>query len=485
MPRSFWDLNEAHKCVLEGDSLVNKMRKPELARALSALAWFVRTIPNAPELLLEVRALAGQVTDGLDKPGTDEYVDHPWRALMGQKGLTPFSYTTAIKQAGVPQAPPPLPGHVPAWSYVLDPGAGRPVGGAGADDDAGREAVPAGAEGDLNTRTVSQEAPQQREEEEEDIFSNLGTLSGGGGGGDDDDGGGQVSAPVAHDDHVRVGVVDETVLATGNVRAPAATDPLVDAGSTLGRDGAGQSQVQAGAQVQGPADNNKRRLCKSVWRDDVCRDSACARAHPPRCGDPRCYPTRRQGCQHWHRMGGTQKQSSRGPSQRQQHQQHRPQLQQLQQQQQRQGNGLRAVPGRAGRQQAQGKQDGQLRQVPRRQRQQQQQQQQQWQQQQQQQQQQQGQGRQLQQRQFPSFQLQPQPRQQQQGQGWQLQQRQVPSYRDVAALGTSHSHSTPLGAGGGGSPVNVGFAPVLPDRDVLSTVVATVMAVLAGGRQHF
>ena len=294
-----------------------------------------------------------------------------------------------------------------------------------------------------------------------------------------DDSGGKVSTPLANDDHERVGVVDDSVK-TGNVRSPAATDPLVAVGSTVGRNGAGQSQVQAGAQVQDPAVPNKKKLCKTVWRDAICRDRDCDRAHPPRCGDPRCYPLRRPTCQHWHRMGGLQQQSSQPSSQQ-------PRQRQLQQQQQ--GNGHGAGPGRAGWHQARGKLDGQRRQGPRRQHQQGQgrqllqrrfptqgrQQQQPPQGQQQPQQRQQGQGRQLQQRQVPSYQLLLQQQQQQQGQGRQLQQRQFPSYRDVAALGTPHSHSAPS---------NVGFAPAQPDRDMLSTVVATVMAVLAG-RQHF
>ncbi len=327
--RSFWDLNEALKCIQEGETHVNKLRKPEAVRALSAIAWFVRSIPGAPELLQEVRALAGRVTDGLDNPGSADYVDHPWRALMAQKGLTPYSYTAHLKQSGVPQAPPPLPGHAPAWSYV--PGAGP---------DAARAAS----------------RSQEEQEGEDSIFSGLGTLTGlDKGAADDgegsvaggDNGGGQVSAPTANDDHVRVEVVDDSVLGTGNVRTPAATDPLVVVGSTVGRIGADQSQVQAGAQVQDPAGNpnTKRKLCKSVWRDDVCRDKECDRAHPPRCGDPRCFPMRRANCQHWHRLGGTQRQQR---VQQQQQQQQRKQLQQPQ------GNGSGANPGRAGQQQAQG-----------------------------------------------------------------------------------------------------------------------------------
>ncbi len=67
-----------------------------------------------------------------------------------------------------------------------------------------------------------------------------------------------VSTP-ANDDLAPVGVVDNPDHTLrkgddgdGNVRAPAVTDPLVDDGSTVGRTGAGQSQDQAGTQVQAP-----------------------------------------------------------------------------------------------------------------------------------------------------------------------------------------------------------------------------------------
>ena len=400
---------------------------------MTALAWFVRSIPAAPELLQEVRALAGRVTDGLDKPGSADYVDHPWRALMAQKGLTPYSYTAHLKQSGVPQAPPPLPGHAPAWSYV--PGGGPDAARAGSTEEQGGE---------------------------DSFFSGIGTLTGpdgyGGGGvdGGGDDGGGQVSAPVANDDdHVRVGVVDDSVHGSGNVRTPAATDPLLDAGSTVGRAGADQSQVQAGAQVQGPAGSQsiRRKLCKSVWRDDVCRDRECDRAHPPRCGDPRCFPRRRSSCQHWHWMGGGQRQ------QQSQHQQQR------QQPQHPQGNGSSAGPGRAGKRQPQGQQQRRPQQRrPQQQR-----------------------PRQVQQggqRQWRQL------RQQQQSQlGQQQQQRQQqqqPSYRDVAARGTSFPPSGGnYGGASRGSPANVGFGPAPHDQATLSTVVAAVMAVLSGRGQLF
>ncbi len=456
--RSFWDLNEALKCIQEGESHVNKLRKPEAVRALAAMAWFVRSIPGAPELLQEVRALAGRVTDGLDKPGTADYVDHPWRALMAQKGLTPYSYTLHLKQSGVPQAPPPLPGHAPAWSYV--PGAGQ-------------DAIASSGE----------------QEEEDSIFSGLGTLTGPGGDGSGggcsvgggDDGGGQVSAPIAHDDHERVGVVDDSVQATGNVRAPAATDPLVDAGSTVGRNGAGQSQDQAGAQVQGPgAAANKKKLCKSVWRDDVCRVKECDRAHPPRCGDPGCFPMRRPSCQHWHRLGeALRQQQPQQQHQQQRQQQQRGSGQQLQQLQQHQGNGSSAGPGRAGRQQAQGRQrDRRPRQGRQGQQQQQQQRQQHsqrvrrggWQQRGSQQQQQQPQKQRQQQRQQPLGGMQQRrPHQWQQ----QQQQQQGPTYRDVAARGATGSVWS--GVRDGGS-----VRAQLPSG-LVDAVVAAVMAVVADG----
>ncbi len=464
---SFWDLNEALKCIQEGESHINKLRKPEAVRALTAMAWFVRSIPGAPELLQEVRALAGRVTDGLDKPGTADYVDHPWRALMAQKGLTPYSYTTHLKQAGIPQAPPPLPGHAPAWSYVPDaglvagPGAGPGVIQAAAGtlgEQVGDDSIFSG----LGTLTaIGGEGKGAGGEEEEDDV--------GGGDDDDDDSEGKVTTPLLNDDHERVGVVDDSAR-TGNVRPPAETDPLVADGSTVGRKDAGQSQVQAGAQVQDPAGSIKRKLCKSVWRDDVCRDRDCSRAHPPRCGDPRCFPIRRTGCQHWHRIGGDQRQQ-RQRQQQQQQQHHRPQ-QQRQLPQKPQGNGSSAGPGRAGRRQGQGGQPAVQHQRgprPHQGRQQQQQH-----------------PRQVQQggqRQGQLQQRQGQRQQRQhQSQSGQHQHQHQPSYRDVAASGTSLSLSPINGSFGN---ANVGFAPVQHDQAMLNTVVATVMAVLAGRNHHF
>ncbi len=167
-------------------------------------------------------------------------------------------------------------------------------------------------------------------------------------GGGGDDGGREVSAPKANDDPALVDDVDDPC--TGNVRAPAVTDPLL-AGGTVGR-AADQSQAQAGSQVRGQGQAQadlRKKLCKTVWRDDVCKDWTCDRAHPPRCGNPLCYPTRRKDCQHWHRIAGKLQQHSGQPSQQQQQQR-----QQRQRQQHQQGNGLRAGPGRAGHQQAQG-----------------------------------------------------------------------------------------------------------------------------------
>ncbi len=352
--RSFWDLNEAYRCVQEGDSLINKMRKPELARALSALAWCVRTIPNAPELLLEVRALAGRVTDGLDKPGTDEYVDHPWRALMGQKGLTPFSYTASIKQAGVPQAPPPLPGHAPAWSYVLSSGAGAaevvgpPVGGTGAAARRGAASASGGEE--PNTQAASQKAPQQ--EEEEDIFSNLGTLtppgaaSGGGDGVGGGDGGGDGDGGDGGDDgdgrgHIPEGQVsDHSSRSINSLAAPPkqlAKAGVVGVGGLVddGTSGSGVAHVGGAGGVNadgkgqgGPADRirpRKRLVCPRIRRGDFCMDKDCQKEHPARCGDPRCFPAWRRDCPLWHVRAS-----------------------------QSQGNGASAGPGRAGHLQSQG-----------------------------------------------------------------------------------------------------------------------------------
>ncbi len=458
---------------------MNKLRKPEVVRALTALAWFVRSIPGAPELLQEVRALAGRVTDGLDKPGAADYVDHPWRALMAQKGLTPYSYTAYLKQSGVPQAPPPLPGQAPAWSYV--PGT--------------TDGAAAQVQAQVQARAATE---HQATQGDDTIFSGLGTLTdqdagisdgdggagdtaGGGDGGDDDgaEGRGQVSAPNANDDLARVDGVDDPHA--GNVRTPAATDPLL-AGGTVGRM-VDQSQVQAGAQVQASA-GNKKKLCKTVWRDDVCTDWSCDRAHPPRCGDPLCFPIRRKDCQHWHRPGGKQQRSQQQQSSQRSGQQQR-QKQQRQRQQQQQGNGHGAGPGRAGQRQVQG--SGSRPGPPGRRQEQQQQ---------------------RQQQRHPRPQPQPQQgvghRQRQLQQvprppplpaafptpllqlpGWQQQQQQLHSYRDVAARGTPHS-----GCGGSngtsdrGVLRSAGFDPAQPDRALIDAVVASVVAVLSGTGRH-
>ena len=117
----------------------------------------------------------------------------------------------------------------------------------------------------------------------------------------------KVSAPDTIDDHDPVGrVVDDPAHNSGNVRAPAATDPLIDAGGTVGRNGAAQSQAQAGSQVPGPAEFRKvdrrrrRKICTSIRSNTFCRDPDCKKEHPARCGDPRCFPTWRKDCPLWH-----------------------------------------------------------------------------------------------------------------------------------------------------------------------------------------
>ena len=463
--RSFWDLNEALKCVQGGDSHINKLRKPETVRALTALTWFVRTLPDALALLQEVRALAGRVVDGLDRPGEDEYVDHARMALLAQSGLSPYAYTRTLMKSGIPYAGPPRPGHVAAHSYVPE------VGGAGA-----------GAGGTHRGAAASMEEDDDDGDEESLLFSGLGTLNGG-------RDGDKVSATVVNDDLDRVGNVDDPERVPprgsdhGNVRAPAATDPLVvAAGVTVGRI-ADQSQDQARTRAPDTAGSaKKQKLCKSVWKDDVCRDRDCERAHPPRCGDPRCFPQRREDCQHWHRLGVAlrqqqqqQQQSSQPSQQRQQRGQ-----QQRQRQSQQQGNGRGAGPGRAGQRQAQGMRRGAR---------------------------QQGQGVRRQQQQPNGGRQQQQQRQQQQPNGGRRQQQQRQqqqqqqqqqnrrTYRDVAACGTLHSSPSLIGlnghVGGGGEtrgPLDgVGFAPVQPNQAMLSTVVAAVLAVLSGRgqQQHF
>ncbi len=112
--QSFWDLDFALKCVQGGQPHVAKLRKPEAVAALRALVWFVTHIPGAQALLQEVRSLAGRRLDGLDK-GT---VNHAQQALQEQAGIRPYSYTAALRAAGVPQAPPPGPGQHPAHSFV-------------------------------------------------------------------------------------------------------------------------------------------------------------------------------------------------------------------------------------------------------------------------------------------------------------------------------------------------------------------------------
>ncbi len=365
---SFWDLHEAHKCIQEGDSLINKLRKPEAVRALSALAWFVRTIPNAPELLQEVRALAGRVTDGLDKPGADDYVNHPWMALMGQKGLTPFSYTASLRQAGIPQAPPPLPGHAPPWSYVPDPVAGPstspvgPLGPGAAQEEAAVEEEEDSIFSNMGTLTARTMGGGGDDDvggdggtgNRKDIFSNLGTLTlpgaandggggradGGGDGGDgegDDvgDGAGDGGGPIPKGQ-----VSDHSSLSISSLAAPPkqlAKAGVVGVGGLVddGTSGSGVAHVGGAGGVNadgkgqgGPADRirpRKRLVCPRIRRGDFCMDKDCQKEHPARCGDPRCFPAWRRDCPLWHVRAS-----------------------------QSQGNGASAGPGRAGHLQSQG-----------------------------------------------------------------------------------------------------------------------------------
>ncbi len=112
--QDFWDLDFAYKSVQGGLPYVRGLRKPEAVAALRALVRFVQLLPNGAELLEEVRALAGRRPDGLDKMGG---ADHVCQALQEQRGIRPFMYTAALREAGVPQAPPPRPGQQAAHSY--------------------------------------------------------------------------------------------------------------------------------------------------------------------------------------------------------------------------------------------------------------------------------------------------------------------------------------------------------------------------------
>ncbi len=505
----FWDLDYALKCVQGSEATAEKLRKAELIRAISALTWFVRGLPQGVPLLQEVRSLAGRVQDGLDTPGKD-YTDHPLSALRAQPELKPYTYSAAMVRAGASRAGPPQHGHIAAHSFVPDEVLSG-AGGAGAGGAAWAARTAAAAAGEVAAAVEAMAGASQGQAQGGDSGEDSGTRTAvlaaaaiaatekaaaaaaalaaaasqdtplftqedaehPSGGGDVDHVQGKVSAPAVNDDLAQDGFVDGSDLTpkdgagdeAGYVRAPAAIDPLVAVGSTVGRGRAGQSQVQVGSQVQAQAD--KKKLCKSVWRDDVCRDKDCDRAHPPRCGDPRCFPWRRRACQHWHRAADTRKE---------------------------QGNGSSAGPGRAERGQVQGSQQPQQRPLRRRceqpqgaadrhQRQ--------------------------HQRQQLLRQHQPHPRggrQQQQQQPAQRQQQQqrlhqqqrqqrqqeMPSYRDVALRGipslnnggSFHNDGSFLGSAVRGH-TSGGFGPGQPDPAALSTVVAAVMAVLAGRTQPF
>ncbi len=306
----FWNLGEALKCVQGGESHIGKLRKPEVVKALTALAWFVRTLPDALALLQEVRSLAGRVTDGIDKPGTAGYVDHPRQALLAQAGLSPYSYTRSLMASGIPYAGLPRPGHKTPDSFVpelMAPAAEGADRKRAAEASEGAVAARAGDEdeesllfslGDDELPGLSLLDPAKalaaREHDEE-----AGGAAGDGGenpfpipAGQEDaaaggDGRVKVSTSDALDDPARVGGVDDSASNAGNVCTPAATDPLVVAGGTLGRMSAGQSQAQAGSQVLGGHSAGrqkfkKSRICKSVRGNGHCKDKDCGKEHPLR-----------------------------------------------------------------------------------------------------------------------------------------------------------------------------------------------------------
>ncbi len=138
---------------------------------------------------------------------------------------------------------------------------------------------------------------------------------------------------------------DETpALPPGQPQGGAPSDGVVDDGSSGNNNG---DMGAAGQALDKTTADDRKKLCRHVWRGDVCRDWTCDKAHPPRCVDPMCYPKRRSNCQHWHRRSVQQpSQPSSQPSQP---------LQQHHRRQQKQGNGRGAGPGRAGRPQPQGK----------------------------------------------------------------------------------------------------------------------------------
>ncbi len=391
----FWDLDYALKCVLGTESAVDKFRKAELVRAIGALSWFVKGLPQGVTLLEEVRSLAGRVHDGLDKPGAG-YVDHPLRALKAQPELMPYFYSASLVRAGVPRAGPPQPGHVPAFSFVPEDvlpdsaGAARAArlaaaaagevataaaallgdsqdlgtqGGVPADGDADRRAVlaaaavsaaeeAAAAAAALAAATQDSSLYTQEDEEQSGLSlfdldktpavpAGQGMDAAGGVGGVDEgaDGAEKVSPPAPNIDDrtpvhcdVPIGAVKD-----GSMYTSAGTGPL-GAGRAVGRI-TDRLQAQAGAQTQGggtPADRirpRKRQVCPAIRRGDYCVDKDCQKEHPARCGDPRCFPDWRKDCPMWHvRPKST---PSQGPSQAQ-------------------GNGAGAGPGRAGQLQPQG-----------------------------------------------------------------------------------------------------------------------------------
>ncbi len=409
----FWDLDYALKCVRGTEATADKLRKAELVRAVGALTWFVKGLPQGVPLLEEVRSLAGRVQDGLDEPGTDDYVDHPLRALRSQPELTPYSYSASMVRAGAPRAGPPQPDHVAAYSFVPDTvlqGAGgtgaaraaRVAAAAAKEVAAAAAALTDASQDHLGTRggassagagtgatvlaaaavaaaeeasaaaaalaTASQDSLLFTQEDEElpgfSLFDPDKTPAIPAGQGGVDVGGGvqeggtradldEVSPPARiNNDHLPAHCdVPIGAANDGSKTASAGTGPLA-AGGTVGRT-PDQLQGQVGAQTQGDSAGakrpKKREVCLAVRRGDVCMDKGCPKEHPARCGDPLCFPTWCKGCQLWHVRAG---QGQGRPSQQQQGRQQR---QQQQRSPQARGNDAGVNPGRAGLQKSQGR----------------------------------------------------------------------------------------------------------------------------------
>ncbi len=335
------------------DAIKKKYDKDKLASVASSLGWLVRSTLGSDTFrtclnLVESSPSCGGGMEALEKAfklgRLGPYKDGPLNAAK----LSSKDFVSHMA------------------NYGLDP-YGEPLAGGGGDEEetaAAAAALASTSQRLMKTQARSETGDSQRDSllftmmDEElpglSLFDpdktsiipagqGVGDAGGDGDGeGNDADRGanaaGKVSVPVSNDDHERVGDVDDPAQA-GNVRAPAATDPLLAAGDTVGRIGAAQSQAQAGSQVPGsgsgsaePKRPKKRAVCPTVRRGDACMDKTCVKAHPARCGNPNCFPIWRKDCQLWHVKAPP-------PSS--------------------QGNGRGAVPGRAGRTQAQGKKEQQ------------------------------------------------------------------------------------------------------------------------------